>query len=136
MNTPMVRPEIGQWYVRGDKGESFQVVGYDEHARTIEIQSFDGEIDEIDEATWASLPLERGEPPEDWTGPMDDIEKDDLGFSDTEMKPEEWNEPLQSIKGAGEAWEETVPEDERDPLGDGSSLEPFIAETPEADEKT
>lgn len=110
MNTQVSQPEIGQWYVRTDKGEAFQVVGYDGAAHTIEIQSFDGDIDEIDDESWATLPLERGEPPEDWTGPMDDIEKDDLGFSDTEMKPGEWNEPLRGLKGAGEAWEDTTPE--------------------------
>src|ERR1039457_4530838 len=114
MNTRLLRPEIGQWYTRADKGGSFQVVGHDEHARTVEIQSFDGEIDEIDDDTWGSLPLERSEQPADWTGPMDAIEKDDPGFSSTEMSPREWNEPLQGITSAGEAWEETRPEEERD----------------------
>jgi len=65
----------------------FQVVGRDENSRSIEIQSFDGELDEIDTETWATLPLERVEPPEDWTGPMEDVATDDLGYSQTEMAP-------------------------------------------------
>lgn len=132
MNTPVGRPEIGQWYVGREKGEAFQVVGYDEHARTIEIQSFDGDIDELDDETWASLALQRSEPPEDWTGPIDDVEKDDLGFSETEMKPDDWDEPLRSVKGAGELWEEPRPEDARDLVGDGS--EPLLGDTAEVDE--
>jgi hypothetical protein len=39
--------------------------------RTIEIQSFDGEIDETEEESWTILPLGLGEPLEDWTGPVD-----------------------------------------------------------------
>lgn len=39
----------------------------------------------IDAETWALLPLERVEPPEDVTAPVDDIETDDLGYSETGM---------------------------------------------------
>ena len=67
MNMSVGRPEIGQWYARADKGELFQVVGRDEPSRTIEIQSFGGDLDEIDAETWAALPLELSAPPEDWT---------------------------------------------------------------------
>ena len=64
MNSYVVRPEIGAWYARLDKGEAFRVVSYDDRSRTIEIQSFDGDIDEIAEDVWQTLPLERSEPPE------------------------------------------------------------------------
>lgn len=134
MNVYVGKPEIGQWYTHTDKGEAFLVVGRDERAQTIEIQNFDGDIDEIDDEVWATLSLERSEAPEDFTGPLDDIEKDDLGCSDTEMKPGEWNEPLESVKPGKELWEETTAEDERDPLGEGASTEPFIRDMPEVDE--
>jgi len=134
MNVNVGRAEIGQWYTRADKGEAFQVVGYDERARTIEIQTFGGDVDEIDDDAWAALELERSEPPENFTGPLDDIETGDLGFADTEMKPREWSEPLQTVKVQGEPWEETVAEEERDALGEGASPEPFIVDLPEADE--
>jgi hypothetical protein len=112
MNANVGRAEIGQWYARSDKGESFRVVGYDEHAGTIEIQSFDGDVDEIDEETWDTLPLERIEPPEDWTGPVDDVEVDDLGYSETEMRRSDWTEPLQPARVGEERREESGPEEE------------------------
>ncbi len=136
MHTNVGRPQIGQWYARADKGEVFQVVGYDERARTIEIQSFDGDLDEIDDDQWNSLLLERSAPPEDWTGPMDDVETDDLGYSETEMKPADWRLPLQPFQVPGEAWEDTRPEEDPDALGEGGPSEPFSADVPEASEST
>ena len=59
MNISVGKPEIGQWYSRADKGEWFLMVARDDESRTIEIQSFDGEVDEIDAETWNTLPLER-----------------------------------------------------------------------------
>jgi len=112
MNANVGRAEIGQWYARADKGESFRVVGYDERSGTIEIQTFDGDLDEIDQETWESLPLERSEAPEDWTGPVDDVEVDDLGYSETEMKRADWTEPLQPVRVADESREEPEPESE------------------------
>jgi hypothetical protein len=135
MNTSGGRPEIGQWYRRADKGEEFRVVGRDENSRAIEIQSFDGEVDEIDVEEWEALPLERVEPPEDWTAPMDDVETDDLGYSETEMKPADWAQPLQPLAVEGEAWEEPEPEEERDVLDEGAPAEPFSADVPEAAER-
>ncbi len=82
MNTNVGRPEVGQWYRHLDKGEVFQVVGLDEKSGTVEIQTFDGDLDEIDAEAWDEMLLAPAEPPEDWTGPMDDIERDDLGYAD------------------------------------------------------
>ena len=98
MNTGVGRARIGQWYTRSDKGEIFQVVGYDANSRTIETQTFDGDVDEVDLETWAGLPLAFAEPPEDWTGPVDDVERDDLGYSETEMSGVDWAEPMQSFR--------------------------------------
>lgn len=110
MNADVGAPRIGQWYVRLDKGEIFQVTGVDEESSTVEIQTFDGDLDEIDAESWRGLPLERAEPPEDWTGPVDDVEVDDLGYSQTDMRGEDWEEPLQPFGAAHpapEAWEDT-----------------------------
>ena len=84
MNQDAGTPEVGQWYRHLDKGEVFQVVGLDEPSGTIEIQSFDGDVDEIDAEAWNGLLVERTEQPEDWTEPMDemdDIEPDDVSQS-------------------------------------------------------
>jgi hypothetical protein len=85
VNTTVGKAQIAQWYTRLDKGEVFQVTAYDEDSRTIEIQAFDGDLDQIDMDTWAALPLRFAESPEDWTGAVDDVERDDLGYSETQM---------------------------------------------------
>jgi hypothetical protein len=112
MNAKTAPPRIGQWYIRLDKGESFLVTGYDDRSRSIEIQSFDGDLDEIDADMWAGLPVAPTEPPEDWTGPMDDVVVDDLGYSETAMKPSDWEAPLQQLKVSGEDWESTAEDGE------------------------
>lgn len=55
MNAAVGRARIGQWYTCSDKGEIFQVVGYDPSSRTIETQTFDGDLDEFDLETWAAV---------------------------------------------------------------------------------
>jgi hypothetical protein len=128
VSTSVGPPEIGQWYARGEKGQEFRVVGRDDAARTIEIQAFDGELDEIDAQTWGTLPLERIEAPEDWTAPLDDVETDDLGYSETDMTAGDWAQPLRPIAVTAEAWEAPEAEDERDALGEGTPAEPLVAD--------
>ncbi|RPI60795.1 MAG: hypothetical protein EHM50_06770, partial [Lysobacterales bacterium] len=117
-------PEIGQWYARGDKGEQFRVIGRDNESRAIEIQTFDGDIDEIDAETWGTLSLERVEPPEDSTAPLDDVELDDLGYTETAMAGADWSGPLQPLPAPREAWEDPEAEEDRDALGEGTPAEP------------
>jgi hypothetical protein len=112
MNKDVGHAQIGQWYLHRDKGEIFQVIGRDEAARTIEIQTFGGDLDEIDEETWGVLPLGLAEPPEDWTGPVDDVERDDLGYSETDMRGADWAEPLGSHRPLPETWQDTTEEEE------------------------
>jgi hypothetical protein len=123
---------IDQWYLRQDKGEAFVVTAYDNKSRTIEIQTFDGDIDEIDKEFWRTLPLEFAEPPEDWTGPIDEVEPDDLGYSETAMTERDWSAPLQPLVTAGEAWEDTRDETERDAEGEGVSEEELALDNPVA----
>jgi len=135
MNANVGRPLIGQWYARADKGEAFQVVGYDDRSHMIEIQSFDGDIDEIDDDAWRLLLLERSEQPENWTGPVDNVEMDDLGYSETAMSPGDWTQELRPFRVEGEPWEDSRPEEERDAFGAGSPREALSADVPEADER-
>lgn len=116
MNISVGSAQVGQWYQRRDKGELFVVTGRDEHDGTIEIQTFDGDLDEIDEETWNELPLLLAEPPEDWTGPVDDVETDDLGYSDTENPPTHWNPSLTATR---ESWTDSgVAEEESEETGE------------------
>lgn len=117
MSTGVGRARIGQWYLRRDKGELFQVTGLDEPSGTIEIQTFDGDLDEIDEAVWVALPLGFAEPPEDSTGSLDDVETDALGYSETDMTPSDWAEALEPARAgqAPEVWQDSRDETEQDP---------------------
>lgn len=109
-------PMLQQWYQHLDKGQKFRVVAVDEASGLIEIQYFDGDLEEIDRDTWYELDIELIEPPEDWTGPMDDIERDDLGYSETDMESEDWSAPLRELRRKTENWQEP---EERDDWGEG-----------------
>ena len=84
---------IAQWYHYPQKSEKFQVTAIDEQSDSVEIQYFDGNIDEFELTTWYTLEIEPIETPEDWTGPLNNIEKDDLTPIGTEMQDEDWDAP-------------------------------------------
>src|ERR1700722_14481029 len=77
MTTP--QPGIGGWY-RLNGGDSFEIVAVDEDDGTVDIQYFDGTLEEMDledwEAHWSDGVLEVAEAPEDWSGSVD-IERGD-----------------------------------------------------------
>ena len=103
-------PIIGNWYRHLDKGQMFQVIALDESDSSIELQHFDGDIEEVSLVAWFAMDLEVSEAPEDWTGPIDDIEQDDLGYSsETVMSDQDWSAPLQEVRrDPHEAWENTA----------------------------
>jgi hypothetical protein len=87
-----VDPIIGNWYRNQETGNDFEVVAIDEDAQTIEIQYFDGELEELDLDAWYDLAIESIEAPEDWSGPYDEMESDDLGYEEEEKEEEEEEE--------------------------------------------
>ena len=90
-------PIIDAWYHYPAKAQKFKVTALDEQNATVEIQYFDGNIDEIDIDNWYGLATERIAAPEYWTGPMDNTEKDDLNPVGTEMQREDWDAPYQEV---------------------------------------
>lgn len=83
----LLSPVVGNWY-KDNEDRVFEVVSFDEEDRYIEIQYFEGEIDEMDLDGWESLSVESVAAPEDWSGPFDDLERDDLGYTDMYLPPE------------------------------------------------
>lgn len=81
-----VSPVIGNWF-QSPEGPQFKVVAMDEDEGSIEIQYFDGEVDEMSFEEWTELGIIASAAPEDWSGPYDDLEKDDLGYTDTNIPP-------------------------------------------------
>jgi hypothetical protein len=84
MTTP--HPGIGEWY-RLNGGELFEVVAVDEDDGTIELQYFDGTVEEMDvddwHAQWDEGALEAAEAPEDWSGSVDVESERDTRNSDS-----------------------------------------------------
>ena len=115
-------PIVGNWYRHLDKGQIFRVVAFDEEHGTVEIQHFDGDIEEIDASAWFDLEIEPTEAPDDWTGPLDEIESDDLGNSDTATRPAGWRKPLEDADVEEDDWEDDEElDDERDDWAEGES---------------
>jgi hypothetical protein len=75
------KAEVGDWFQRSDTGEVFQVVSLD--AASVQVQSFDGQLDSIETEDWEELPLIAAAEPEDWTGPLDELEPDDVTEDDS-----------------------------------------------------
>lgn len=72
------RPVVGDWYRRADRPQAFRVVAVDRGAGTIDVEYFDGTVDEWPVTHWHNLDIEAAEAPNDWTGPFDDLEQDDV----------------------------------------------------------
>lgn len=88
---------IGAWY-QEPSGQSFEVVALDIDTATIEIQYFDGEVEELEFETWGEMQLMAIEAPEDWTGAFEELEIDDLGYSDAVIYPENRAGPLEALE--------------------------------------
>ena len=85
-------PVIGQWF-RRPNGTLFEVVAIDEDDATVEIQQFDGTIDELDIERWPELLLTEASAPEDWSGSVDMDPEEYVGRKDSEM-PSGFHDPL------------------------------------------
>jgi hypothetical protein len=75
MSSPIIR--VGDWFktVEGDK---LEIVAYDQEEGVVEVQFYDGTIEEYDLDDWGELETKPIAPPEDWAGSYD-LSKDDYG---------------------------------------------------------
>ena len=92
-----IDPIVGNWYRNLEDQRDFEVVALDESTQTVEIQYFEGEVEELDMDGWYDLVLEAREPPDDWSGPFDDLEPDDLGYTDT-LNSHDREDPLRDLE--------------------------------------
>ena len=88
-------PSLGQWFKRPND-TLLKVVAVDEDDSTIEIQYFDGTIDEIDREAWAEQFLIEVAAPEDWSGSVDMDPDDYVGRKADEM-PQGFHDPLEFL---------------------------------------
>ncbi|MSP27789.1 MAG: hypothetical protein EXR80_04970 [Methylococcales bacterium] len=80
--TTVADPIIGSWYKDVENSLKFRVVAIDDDS--IEVQYLNGDIGEYDRDSWYASTFDYIEDPEDWSAPFDDIEMDDLGYSDND----------------------------------------------------
>jgi len=70
-------PSVGDWYAT-PSGDTFEVVAYDPDEESVEIQYFDGAVEELDLETWLEINASAIEAPEDWSGALDLTREDGL----------------------------------------------------------
>ena len=85
-------PVIGDWY-RKSNGDVLEVVAMDRTDSTIEIQYFDGTVEELDFEAWEELRLEPAEPPEDYSGSLD-LAREDRAVDRDGSRPHDWSSHL------------------------------------------
>ena len=108
-------PVIGDWY-RRPGGETFEVVAIDPDDRTIEIQYFDGTVEEIELVDWLDDQIAVTEAPEDWTGSVD-------------VEPEDYENEIEASPSEGKAWADPLQFVDRGEVGGYSELE--LPDTPD-----
>jgi len=89
MQAPM--PVIGEWY-RNSAGDLFEVVAIDAADDAIEVQYFDGAIEELDNETWAAEGIMQADAPEDWTGSLD-VDQEDYDVEAETPHNAAWSAP-------------------------------------------
>ena len=94
----LAEPEIGQWY-RDIQNRFFEVVAFDDDA--IEVQFYDGDVEELDLETWELLSVIMTEAPGDGAGPYDepDTEFEDYMHIDEELHPISWDSLVDDYGG-------------------------------------
>jgi len=87
-------PEIGGWY-RDVGGRLFEVVALDDDG-VVDIQHYDGTVEEVDAQDWLALLAQPSDPPEDWSGAMD-MSADDMASEFDGESEREWGDPLDRL---------------------------------------
>jgi hypothetical protein len=90
-------PRIGDWY-RNTTGDTFEIVARDDDDETLELQYYDGTVEELDAEAWEYLHPEPIEPPEDWTGSMD-LAREDRQLPEIWAETEDWMSQLERRDG-------------------------------------
>lgn len=90
---------VGDWYRIGDD-QPFEVVALDLDHETIEIQHFDGTVEEIDFDSWTEMMPKPSAAPEDWSGAMD-LEREDYGIEPETLRSDMRDSPLDHLDQLG-----------------------------------
>jgi hypothetical protein len=99
MKHNILQPAVGNWYQDLQDGQLFEIVAIDDNDGSINVQYFDGEIEEFDKDTWHLLNIRIAAPPEDWSAPYE-MDASDRHEMDGEVTVENWNDPLNKLDAA------------------------------------
>lgn len=88
--------EIGDWYQAPLSGDRFEVVAVDETGGTVEIQHFDGTVEDIEFESWPELEAQEASPPDDYCGALDGDRSDLLHYGPDGSSA---NDPLNGVQG-------------------------------------
>ena len=88
-------PRIGDWY-KNTTGDAFEVVAQDDDDDTLELQYYDGTVEELDAESWESMHPEPIEPPEDWSGSVDMV-REDIQAPEIWSETEDWMQQLDRL---------------------------------------
>ena len=88
-------PIVGDWY-RRINGALVEVVAIDRDDGTIEVQHFDGTVEEFELEGWHDQEFEEARAPEDWTGSVD-VEPEDYEAEREVPAAPVWGDPLMSL---------------------------------------
>ncbi|NNF67611.1 MAG: hypothetical protein HKM98_08890 [Gammaproteobacteria bacterium] len=88
-------PVVGDWYKKAG-GNLFEVVAIDDDDGTIEIQHYDGTVEECELEGWNDMILISVEPPEDWSGSFD-MDREDYGVDRDERAADRYGNPLDEL---------------------------------------
>lgn len=69
------KPTLDAWY-ETEEGSVFRVTVINDKDNTIEIQSLDGNVDELGLDDWEDLAVKEVQAPEDWQGLLDETPTD------------------------------------------------------------
>lgn len=86
MRENRIEPVVGQWY-RDVDDRIFEVVASDEES--IEIQFYDGDVEELEMDIWEELVVVAIAEPNDASGPFDELE-DELTILAEDYHPRHW----------------------------------------------
>lgn len=103
-------PIVDNWYTHLGKGQLFMVVDVGDDS--VDIQYFNGELEEISLSAWHDMNIELSAEPENWSGSMDIAERDDYGTEITDTRDSDWSEPAREYRLAGEQDASATPTDD------------------------
>ncbi len=87
--------QVGDWFRRSND-PPFEVVALDPDNETVEVQHFDGTIEELDFDSWLEMEFEPTNAPEDYSGAMD-MDREDFSFDSEAMRLDDWSNPLDQL---------------------------------------